>query len=70
MCNEEEVKKLGVLPGAVPPFASFLGVRGIVDARFKQIKNMAFNAGLRGRSIVMATEDFPFEEMKEFDITE
>jgi len=31
---------------------------------------MAFNAGLRGRSIVMATEDFPFEEMKEFDITE
>jgi prolyl-tRNA editing enzyme YbaK/EbsC (Cys-tRNA(Pro) deacylase) len=35
MCNEEEVKKLGVLPGAVPPFASFLGVRGIVDARFK-----------------------------------
>jgi prolyl-tRNA editing enzyme YbaK/EbsC (Cys-tRNA(Pro) deacylase) len=70
MCNEEEVRKLGVLPGAVPPFTALLGVRGIVDSRFKEVKSMAFNAGLRGKSIVIATEDFPFEEMRESDITE
>ncbi len=55
MCSQEEVKKLGVLPGAVPPFAALLGVKGIVDSRFKDVKNMAFNAGLKGRSIVMNT---------------
>jgi prolyl-tRNA editing enzyme YbaK/EbsC (Cys-tRNA(Pro) deacylase) len=70
MCSEEEVKKLGVVPGAVPPFAALLGVPGIVDSRFKEVKNMAFNAGLQGKSIVMSTEDFPFHELAEYDITE
>jgi prolyl-tRNA editing enzyme YbaK/EbsC (Cys-tRNA(Pro) deacylase) len=61
---------LGVLPGAVPPFSKILGIAGIVDSRFKELKDMAFNAGLQGKSIVMNTCDFPFEEMLEFDITE
>ena len=50
-------------PGAVPPFSQLLGVKGIVDGRFRQEKMMAFNAGLKERSIVMKTEDFPFEGM-------
>lgn len=70
MCSEEEVKKLGVLPGAVPPFAALLGVPGIIDSRFKEVKSMAFNAGLQGKSIVMSTEDFPTHELHEYDITE
>jgi prolyl-tRNA editing enzyme YbaK/EbsC (Cys-tRNA(Pro) deacylase) len=37
MCNEEEVKNLGVLPGAVPPFAALLGVRGLIDTRFREV---------------------------------
>lgn len=61
MCTEDEVKNLGVLPGGVPPFAALLGVPGIVDSRFKEVKEMAFNAGLKGKSITMHTEDFPFE---------
>jgi prolyl-tRNA editing enzyme YbaK/EbsC (Cys-tRNA(Pro) deacylase) len=64
------VKKLGVQPGAVPPFAHLLGVPGIVDSKFKEVKSMAFNAGLQDKSIVMSTEDFPFNEMSEYDITE
>jgi prolyl-tRNA editing enzyme YbaK/EbsC (Cys-tRNA(Pro) deacylase) len=55
MCKEEEVKNLGVLPGGVPPFSALLGIPGIVDSRFKEVKTMAFNAGLQGRSIVMKT---------------
>ena len=69
MCTEEEVRALGVLPGAVPPFSALLGVKGVVDARFKQPKMMAFNAGLKEKSIVMKTDDFPFEGMAETDIT-
>ena len=63
MSQEEEVKALGVLPGAVPPFAPLLGIQGLVDARFRQQEMMAFNAGLKGKSIVMKTQDFPFEGM-------
>ena len=59
-----------MLPGAVPPFAALLGVPGIIDSRFKEVKSMAFNAGLQGKSIVMNTEDFPSHELHEFDITE
>ena len=70
MCSEEEVRKLGVVPGAVPPFAALLGLPGIIDSRFKDVKFMAFNAGLQGKSIVMRTEDFPAHELHEFDITE
>ena len=35
MCNEEEVHKLGVLPGGVPPFSHLLGVKGIFDSKFR-----------------------------------
>lgn len=70
MCQAEEVEQLGVLPGAVPPFAALLGVSGIVDSRFREQEKMAFNAGLQGKSVVMNTVDFPFEQMHEADITE
>jgi len=39
----------------VPPFADLLGIPGIVDSKFKEVKTMAFNAGLQGKSIVMNT---------------
>lgn len=70
MCGEEEVLKLGVRPGGVPPFAQLLGVKGIIDSKFKQQKMVAFNAGLQNKSIILATEDFPLSEQQFLDFTD
>jgi len=35
MATEDEVMKLGVKPGGVPPFPHILGIKGILDSRFK-----------------------------------
>lgn len=70
MCEEAELTALGVKPGAVPPFAGLMGLKGVMDCKFKEEKMMAFNAGLRRKSMVMSTKDFLMEEFDEFDITE
>ena len=44
----------------MPPFAGLMGVRGVVDGRFKGVARMAFNAGLKDRSVVMDTGCFDF----------
>lgn len=36
MCKEEDVLKLGVRPGGVPPFSQLLGVKGLVDKKFRE----------------------------------
>lgn len=65
MCEEKEVVKLGLLPGAVPPFPALIGVKGIIDSKFKTIERVAFNAGLRTKSIVMDTKDFVWVQFAE-----
>ena len=70
MASEEEVFKLGLKPGGVPPFPHMVGLLGILDARFKEIDDMAFNAGHKEKSIIMRTEDYPFEGIAMEDITE
>jgi prolyl-tRNA editing enzyme YbaK/EbsC (Cys-tRNA(Pro) deacylase) len=45
MAVEEDVHKLGLKPGGVPPFPSLLGLKGIIDIKFKEVQEMAFNAG-------------------------
>lgn len=64
MCPEQQVLALGVKPGGVPPFPQLLGVKGVIDKRFREEKMIAFNAGLQGRSIIMKTEDFPGVEIE------
>jgi prolyl-tRNA editing enzyme YbaK/EbsC (Cys-tRNA(Pro) deacylase) len=38
-----------------------LGVRGLIDKKFREEKMVAFNAGLKERSMILKTEDFPSE---------
>ena len=45
MASEEDVHELGLKPGGVPPFPTLFGLKGIIDAKFNKIKEMAFNAG-------------------------
>lgn len=47
-----------------------LNIKGVIDARFGDQEKMAFNAGLKSRSIVMEYKDFPREGFEVGDITE
>lgn len=47
-----------------------VGLPGIIDSRFKEVEDMAFNAGHRAKSIIMKTVDYPFEGTQLEDITE
>lgn len=69
MANEEDVLKLGVKPGGVPPFPHLIGIKGILDRKFMEIDTMAFNAGHKCKSIVMKTEEYPMEDIIIEDIT-
>lgn len=59
MATEQQVLKLGVKPGGVPPLPNMIGLKGVLDDKFKQIQMMAFNAGHKCKSIIMKTSDFP-----------
>jgi prolyl-tRNA editing enzyme YbaK/EbsC (Cys-tRNA(Pro) deacylase) len=54
----------------VPPLPSLIGLKGVLDTKFKDVETMAFNAGHMCKSIVMRTEDFPLEDLTVGDITE
>lgn len=69
MATEEEVLKLGVKPGGVPPFPHMIGLKGILDDKFKEVDMMAFNAGHKCKSIIMKTSDFPLEDIAVCEIT-
>jgi hypothetical protein len=47
-----------------------IGLKGVLDCKFKEVEMMAFNAGHMCKSIVMKTEDFPQEDITVGDITE
>ena len=55
----EELRSLtGLVPGAVPPFGSILGLRMLVDKALFAEEYMAFNAGSLEISIKMKTADY------------
>ena len=69
MASEEDVHELGLKPGGVPPFPTLFGLKGIIDINFPKIKEMAFNAGHKEKSIIMETEAYPTEGCTFEDIT-
>jgi Ala-tRNA(Pro) deacylase len=48
----------GLEVGAVPPFGHLLGFQTYVDVRLLELPRIAFNAGSRSTSVVMAPMDF------------
>lgn len=59
MVSREELYDLTGLPvGAVPPFGNLLGFATYVDADLLTLPRIAFNAGSRTTSVIMATADY------------
>ena len=59
MVSADDLKALtGLEVGAVPPFGHLLGLPTYVDARLLELPRIAFNAGSRSPSVVLATRDF------------
>ncbi len=59
MVSPEELYDLTGLPvGAVPPFGNLLGFATYVDADLLALSRIAFNAGSRTTSVIMATADY------------
>jgi prolyl-tRNA editing enzyme YbaK/EbsC (Cys-tRNA(Pro) deacylase) len=51
-------RRFGLEVGAVPPFGHLLGLPTYVDEQLLTIPRIAFNAGSRSTSLVLATADF------------
>jgi Ala-tRNA(Pro) deacylase len=59
MVSAEELHALtGLEPGAVPPFGALFGLPTFVDARLLDQPQLAFNAGSRTTSLILATADY------------
>ena len=59
MVSAEELYNLtGLEVGAVPPFGPLMGLPTYVDEGLLALPRIAFNAGSRGTSVLMATADF------------
>ena len=59
MVSAEELLELtGLEVGAVPPFGHLLGLPTYVDERLLALPRIAFNAGRRDTSVLLATADF------------
>ncbi|MEK9201027.1 MAG: aspartate--tRNA(Asn) ligase [Patescibacteria group bacterium] len=59
LASETEMKKItGLEIGAVPPFGSVLGLKTYVDNSLSENEEIAFNAGLRTKSIIMKFSDY------------
>lgn len=59
MVSREELHDLtGLEVGAVPPFGDLLGFSTYVDASLLVMPRIAFNAGSRTTSVIMATADY------------
>ncbi|KKU91974.1 MAG: aspartyl-tRNA synthetase, nondiscriminating aspartyl-tRNA synthetase [Candidatus Amesbacteria bacterium GW2011_GWC1_48_10] len=59
MATAAEVNQLtGLETGCIPPFGSVLGLKTYQDKSLSQNDEIAFNAGLHTRSIIMKYEDF------------
>ena len=59
MVSADELRELtGLEAGAVPPFGHLLGLHTYVDERLLALPRIAFNAGSRDASVVLATKDY------------
>ena len=59
MLSAEELKELtGLDVGAVPPFGNVIDLPTYADAELLDAPRIAFNAGSRSTSVVMATQDY------------
>ena len=55
---DELLERFGLEVGAVPPFGHLLGLKSYADERLLAQSRIAFNAGSRTISIVLATADY------------
>lgn len=55
---EEVLHVTGCVIGSVPPFGNLFGIPVYVDRSLLHNSEIAFNAGMLTRSIVMKTEDY------------
>ncbi len=59
MIGADELLELTRLPpGAVPPFGHLFGFATYVDADLLELPRLAFNAGRRDTSLILATADY------------
>ena len=56
--REEVIKVTNCVPGEVPPFGNIFKIKTFVDKTLLKNKEIAFNAGLMTKSIIMLTTDF------------
>jgi prolyl-tRNA editing enzyme YbaK/EbsC (Cys-tRNA(Pro) deacylase) len=56
--SEDLIVQTGLEPGAVPPFGSLLGFPTYADERLLSLPRIAFNAGSRSVSVMLATADY------------
>jgi prolyl-tRNA editing enzyme YbaK/EbsC (Cys-tRNA(Pro) deacylase) len=58
--TEEEVSEItnGIVPGGVPPFGNLFGLDVFVDKELLKNEKIIFNAGDRGYSIGIRSEDY------------
>ncbi|MEK6936857.1 MAG: YbaK/EbsC family protein [Nanoarchaeota archaeon] len=56
--KEEVLKVTNCVPGEVPPFGNIFKIKTLVDKSLLRNEEIAFNAGLMTKSIVMKTQDF------------
>lgn len=59
MATKEEVEKISTTEiGAVPPFGNLFNTKVYVDKELLKNSEIAFNAGMRTKSVIMKTSDF------------
>ncbi len=56
--REEVLKVTNCVPGEVPPFGIIFKIKTFVDKSLLKNEEIAFNAGLMTKSIVMKTQDY------------
>ena len=56
--REEVIKVTNCVPGEVPPFGNISKIKTFVAKTLLKNKEIAFNAGLMTKSIIMLTSDF------------
>lgn len=63
---DEVLEKTGLRPGSIPPFGSLFGLPTFCDRELQQQPQINFNAGDRGISISMSSQDYERVERPQF----